>query len=104
MDLVAKSLLIAALLLGGAHAAELDAESGVTGPQSGSGLHKVAAVQSAPSAGKKTRAAQGAKTKATAQPRDAGKAEPAAKEDQDGAAEDPSGASEQTVQLGGVRG
>jgi gas vesicle protein len=104
MNFVEKSLLIAALLLSGAHAAEHDAKTSVTGQQSGKGLHKVAAVQSAPSAGKKTRTAQGAKSNLAAEPRDAGKAEPAAKENQDGAAGDPSGASEQTVQLGGVRG
>jgi hypothetical protein len=104
MNLVVKSLLIAVLLPGGALGVEPDAKTGVSAPQSGGELHKVAAVQPAPSAVKKSRAAQGARSKVAAQPREAGKAEPAAKANPDGVTEDPSGAGEQTVQLGGVRG
>ncbi len=104
MKRAAKTVLIGVLSLGSAHAAQHDAESGVTGPQAGKGLNKVAAVQSAQAAGKTSRAVQGRKSNRAAKRDNEAKADPVAKDNQDGATENPSNSTEQSVQLKGVRG
>jgi hypothetical protein len=104
MKRAAKTVLIGALSLGSAHAAQHDADSGVTGPQAGKGLNKVAAVQSAQAAGKTSRAAQGRKSNRAAKRDNEGKTDPVAKDNQDGATENASDTTEQSVQLKGVRG
>lgn len=95
----AKTVLIGVLALGSAHAAQPDAAG-----QQGKGLDKVAAVQSAQTAGKISRAAQGRKSNRAAKRDNEGKADPVAKEKQDGETESPSDSAEQSVQLKGVRG
>ncbi len=104
MKRAAKTVLIGALSLGSAHAAQPDAASDATGPQAGKGLDKVAAVQSAQAAGKASRAAQGRKSNRAARRDNEGKTDPVAKDKQDGETEDPSDSTEQSVQLKGVRG
>jgi hypothetical protein len=104
MKRAAKTVLIGALSLGSAHAAQHDAAAGVTGPQAGKGLDKVAAVQSAQAAGKTSRGTQGRKSNRAAKRDDEGKTDPVAKDKQDGATEDQSDSTEQSVQLKGVRG
>jgi hypothetical protein len=104
MKRAAKTVLIGALSLGSAHAAQPDAAAGVTGQQGGKGLHKVAAVQSAQAAGKTSPVLQGRKSNRTARRDNEAKADPVAKEKPDDATETPSDSTEQSVQLKGVRG
>ena len=104
MKRAAKTVLIGALSLGSAHAAQHDAASGVKGPQTGKGLEKVAAVQSAQAMGKTSRAAQGRKTNRAAKRENEAKADTVAKEKQDDATENPPDSTGQSVQLKGVRG
>jgi len=104
MKRAAKTVLIGVLSLGSAHAAQHDAAAGVTGPQAGKGLNKVAAVQSAQAAGKTSRATQGRKSNRADKRDNEGKTDPVAKDKQDGATENSSHSTEQSVQLKGVRG
>lgn len=104
MKRAAKTVLIGALSLGSAHAAQPDAAAGVTGPQAGKALDKVAAVQSAQAAGKTSRATQGRKSNRAAKRDNEAKADTVAKDKQNDVTEDPSDSTEQSVQLKGVRG
>lgn len=104
MKRAAKTVLIGALSLGSAHAAHHDAASGVTGPQTGKRLEKVAAAQSAQAAGKTARAAQGRKSNRAAKRENDAKADTVAKDKQDDATENPPDSTGQSVQLKGVRG